>query len=267
MSHSPSASVWSPSPQTPPKPYPQFILFGDSITQMSTAGLLCPLSERYNRRMDVLNRGMSGYTSRMGLDVLRHWFPSRPPSDNLTPQVKLMTLFFGANDATLPGCPQHVPLHAYTGYLRDIVNHPGIASHDTKIILVTPPPVDEWQLGDQERTASNTRAYAAACRQLGRDLGLPTLDLWTMFMTKAGWREDDDDRQKKPLIGSKAAPRNQVLADLLSDGLHFTPAAYQIVFDALLELIQTHLPDYVPDKLPFVYPDWKDQLGVVSALP
>lgn len=227
---------------------------------MSTAGLLSPLSEQYSRRMDILSRGMSGYTSQMGLNVMQHWFPTRPPSDH-TPQVKLMTLFFGANDATLPGCPQHVPLSAYTGYLRSIITHPGIASHGTKIILITPPPVDEWQLGDKERTASNTRAYAAACRQLGRDMNLPTLDLWTVFMTKAGWR---DDQPEQPLIGSLAAPRNQVLTDLLSDGLHFTPAAYQIVFEALLGLIQEKLPEDVPDKLPFVFPDWKDQLGVVS---
>ncbi|KIW14837.1 hypothetical protein PV08_07622 [Exophiala spinifera] len=260
MSHSPSASI-SRRSQTPPQQYPQFILFGDSITQFSTSGLLSPLSERYNRCLDVLNRGMSGYTSRMGLEVMQRWFPARPPSDH-TPQVKLMTVFFGANDATLPGCAQHVPLDAYPGYLRDIVSHPGVAAHRTKVILITPPPVDEWQLGVDERTAANTRAYAAACRQLGRAMDLPTLDLWTIFMTKAGWRGDEPPQQ--PLIGSLAAPRNQVLADLLSDGLHFTPRAYQIVFDALFALIRDELPDYVPDKLPYVFPDWKDQLGAHS---
>ena len=101
--------------------------------------------------------------------------------------------------------------------------------------------------------------YATACRQLGADLNLPTLDLWTIFMTKAGWRDGSDGT---PLTGSKAAPRSNVLDELLSDGLHFTPKAYQLVFDELVKLIQGKLPGHVPENLPYIFPDWKDKLGI-----
>ncbi|KIW59234.1 hypothetical protein PV05_03697 [Exophiala xenobiotica] len=255
MSHSPSRSFTTPYP----KPYPQFLLFGDSITQGCSSHLSSALSEWYIRRLDVLNRGFSGYTSQMGLDLLPHFFPGASQG-HAQAQVSLMTVFFGANDAVLPGHPQHVPLHDYTRALRSIIAYPGIALHGTKIILITPPPVDEWQLGNDERTAVNTQKYAAACRQLGADLNLPTLDLWTIFMTKAGWREDSP--KGTPLIGSKAAPRSNVLDELLSDGLHFTPKAYQLVFDELVKLIQEKLPDHVPESLPYIFPDWKDKLGI-----
>lgn len=79
-------------------------------------------------------------------------------------------------------------------------------------------------------------------------------------MTKAGWREDSP--KGTPLIGSKAAPRSNVLDELLSDGLHFTPKAYQLVFDELVKLIQEKLPDHVPESLPYIFPDWKDKLGI-----
>ncbi|KAK5219055.1 hypothetical protein LTR99_006563 [Exophiala xenobiotica] len=283
MSHSPSHShSFTTTTPSYPKPYPQFLLFGDSITQGCSSHLSGPLSEWYIRRIDVLNRGFSGYTSQMGLDVLPHFFPAAPSTATTgttststslgyaqgqgqcqQAQVSLMTVFFGANDAVLPGHPQHVPLHDYTRALRSIISYPPLALHGTKVILITPPPVDEWQLGNDERTATNTQTYAVACRQLGADLNLPTLDLWTIFMTKAGWREGDgSDDGSTPLIGSKAAPRSDVLDELLSDGLHFTPKAYQIVFEELVKLIQGKLPDHVPENLPFIFPDWKDKLGI-----
>lgn len=77
-------------------------------------------------------------------------------------------------------------------------------------------------------------------------------------MTKAGWEPDSD----KPLVGSKDAPKNKVLAELLSDGLHFTPAAYEIVFNELVKLITEKLPEHNPNNLPFVFPDWKKKLGL-----
>lgn len=260
MSHSPSQSqsqgqasfnepVYDPST---PKTYPQFLLFGDSITQGGSHVLQSSLSDWYQRRLDVINRGFSGYTAPAAYETLRQFFPLVPPTP-VSPRVQLMTVFFGANDACVAGTPQHVPLDEYRQNLKNIIEYPSLRLHDTKIILIVPAPIDEWQLGNQDRTAVVTAQYADACRQLGQELGLPILDLWTIFMSKAGWTPG----QSGPLIGSKAAPQNPVLDSLLSDGLHFTGPGYQLVVDELIQLIQTQLPEYTPDNLPQIFPDWR----------
>ena len=172
-----------------------------------------------------------------------------------------MTVFFGANDACIPGSPQHVPIDEYKANLAGIIGYTGLKLHETKVILIIPAPVDEWQLGNGERTAPVTAQYAAAAREVGRELGLPVLDLWTIFMLKAGWNPDQDDA---PLAGSKDAPKNSVLDELLSDGLHFTPAGYKVVFDELVNVIVTQLPEYTPDKLPQIFPDWRFMMSLRS---
>ena len=231
------------------KMYPQFILFGDSITQGSHRTLMAELSDLYQRRLDIVNRGFSGYTAPMGLELLPQFFPDKPSSG---PRVRLMTVFFGANDACLPGRPQHVPLEEYKDALRQIASFQGIRHHGTRLILIAPGPVDEYQISDGQRTASHTAVYAAVCREIATDLDLPILDLWTIFMRKAGWKEGD------PLIGSLEAPKNEALAALLTDGLHFSDMAYAIVYDELKELIHQRLPDDVAEEVPVVFPDWKD---------
>ena len=131
-------------------------------------------------------------------------------------------IFFGANDACLPGQGQHVPLHQYCESLKALCLHASVAAHHPTIILVTPAPVNEYQLTITEalkgyttplRTAANTKRYADACRQVGGELNLPVVDLWQAFMAKAGWKEGE------PLTGSKDVERNEVLENLLRDGI------------------------------------------------
>lgn len=78
---------------------PQFVLFGDSITQRGFApgGWAAALADRYQRRVDVINRGYSGYTSRWALQLLDRVFPSAAAAP-----VSLAVVWFGANDAALP---------------------------------------------------------------------------------------------------------------------------------------------------------------------
>jgi lysophospholipase L1-like esterase len=79
---------------------PQFVTFGDSITQRGfSAGWTSLLADAYQRRADVINRGYSGYNSRWALQLLDHVFPQ--PTAALPPP-RLATVFFGANDAALP---------------------------------------------------------------------------------------------------------------------------------------------------------------------
>ena len=94
-------------------------------------------------------------------------------------------------------------------------------AHNPRLILIIPPPVDEYRLEECDRekeiteirrTAAHTKMYADACRQTGKEQGVVVLDLWSIMMEKAGWKEG------MPLIGSKEVERSQFLRKILRDG-------------------------------------------------
>ena len=77
--HQPPAITIPPVPSqtylhhTTLQPRPKLILIGDSITEQGSShahGWVTSLSIRYNRRLDVINRGMNGYNSKWGLAAL-----------------------------------------------------------------------------------------------------------------------------------------------------------------------------------------------------
>ena len=114
-----------------------------------------------------------------------------------------------------------MPLDKYTACLKAIVQHPVVSAQGSKILLVTPGPVDEHQLEPNDlatgynvlqRTAENTKRYADACRDVAKDLDVPIVDLWTVFAEAAGWKEGGI------VPGSKGTDRNDVLGSLLVDG-------------------------------------------------
>ncbi|KAK2762575.1 hypothetical protein FQN54_000748 [Arachnomyces sp. PD_36] len=241
------------------QPYDQFILFGDSITQGShnqdLGFAFAPaLQNDYIRRLDVINRGFSGYTSAQALKALPRFFPT-PDRAN----VRAMTIFFGANDAVLPGGVQYIPVEDYKRNLKAIIQHPAVKEQNLTVFLLTPPPINEYQTEVMDhghghdrlqRTASNTKVYADACREVGAELGVIVVDIWRAFMTFVGWEEG------KPLDGSKDVPENAALAKLFSDGLHFKPGGYRIVYNELLRVIRKDCPDLAPENIEMILPDW-----------
>ena len=101
------------------------------------------------------------------------------------------------------------------------MEHPAVTAHEPRLLLLTPPPIDEYQIDPidllkgyttPQRAAQNTKHYADASREVGESLGIPVVDLWTAFMIAAGWQEG------QPLTGSKQAARSDVLENLLVDG-------------------------------------------------
>ena len=180
-------------------------------------------------------------------------------------------VFFGANDACLPGNAQHVPLEEFTSTLRQIVNWEAGKKHGTTILVVTPPPVDEWQLaqdgvgGGTSRTAENVRRYAAAARRVARECSgegaqegkrrnVLLVDCWTLFMEKAGWKEG---AEKTHLPGDIRQERNEVFARLLSDGLHFTDEGYELLVNEMMRVIAEGAPGLCPERMGMVYDDWQ----------
>ncbi|RPB08929.1 isoamyl acetate-hydrolyzing esterase [Morchella conica CCBAS932] len=241
--------------------YDKILLFGDSITEQSYEqtrgfGFGAALADAYKRRLEVVNRGFSGYNTLHALDVLPKIIPLPSPSS----RIKLTVVFLGANDAVLPGLPQHVPLDQYSRNLYRILDHSSLKAHNPEFILVGPAPICEYDTQEHDssnkinyvqRLAAVTKQYSDAALVVGRELGLPTVDLWNAFINHAGGYEVN-----KHLPGSKEIPKNQKLSDLFRDGLHFSPQGYKILYECLMDVIKTDLPQLHPTELDYVFPFW-----------
>ncbi|ORY02562.1 SGNH hydrolase-type esterase domain-containing protein [Clohesyomyces aquaticus] len=251
-----------------PALYDQFFLFGDSITQDSFnqergSGFAAALQHAYIRRLDVINRGFSGYNTEQALKVLPTILPSPEEA-----RIRFLMIFFGANDAASPQTEnnQHIPLDEYKKNLEKIVTHPLVAAHKTRIIIVAPPPINEhlqWISDKQKgllevsRLAANTKAYADAACEVGIKLKVPVVNLWKAFMSEAKWNaaawKNDDS-----LPGSLDLAQNDALVELMYDGLHFSPSGYTILLEEMMKVIAAEWPEQLPQKLPTVLPIWND---------
>ncbi|KAK6084623.1 GDSL-like Lipase/Acylhydrolase [Seiridium cupressi] len=62
-------------------------------------------------------------------------------------KARILTILFGANDATseTTSNDSYVPLGRYTENLKAILSHPMIATQACRVLLITPPPIDEHQ--------------------------------------------------------------------------------------------------------------------------
>jgi isoamyl acetate esterase len=212
----------------------KIVLWGDSLTQIGFEGWAAQLANRYQRRADIVNRGMSGYNT--------SWFLLLP--EERLDNVALCTIWFGANDASLPELNPHhyVSVPDYQANLRLLVEKAKkllkpSSSHqqgnnNLRILIITPPPVHHEQrftyqkqrygdkaTGELERTLENSAAYANACQQVAAELKLPCLNLWEKFQTDDNWGR------------------------FLSDGLHFSSDGHDFVFKCLEEAIQEHFAD------------------------
>lgn len=250
----------------------QFLLFGDSITQQSSLTFGAALANAYIRRLDVVNRGFSGYNSRQALRILPHAVPSPKVA-----RLRFMTVFFGANDARLPNTPggpqQHVPLAEYRENLKSVLTHPNVLAHrEVRLILITPPSLDERMCLESAkaadptfpdvvtRKASTTAQYANAVKQIGQELDIPVVDIWGALIRRAGGSTDEVSHP----TGSIDRPRNETFQAFFSDGLHLTSSGYEVLYEELMSVITKIRPEQVPDRLPFVFPSWQDEKAWLS---
>ena len=181
----------------------------------------------------VFNRGFSGYNS--------EWFLRFAATDEGRADlfghdgVRLVTIFFGANDASDPALNerQHVPLEEYKSNIKEIVSlSRSNFGEDVSIILISPPPVchdgrlryqkeryKEKATGELERTLELSGKYAKGANEVAEEMGLHFLDLWTKMQLTSTWR------------------------GFLSDGLHLSASGNKFVGEALIELIDRVMPD------------------------
>jgi lysophospholipase L1-like esterase len=227
---------------------PRWVFFGDSITQRGSSeqtGWVSQIASVYQRRVDVINRGYSGYNTRWAKALMPHL------RDTLY-KAQCVTVFFGANDSALKdrtSHSQHVPILEFTSNLTSIVEE--LRELDVEnIILVTPPPVSEphrikhamdtygitLEKGS-ERVNAVTQEYAQACERVGKEMGVPVVHLWNSIMESMPETFGDE---------------------LLNDGLHLTEKGSQYVFQEVLGTIQSSFPALKVDEIPYDVPDCKE---------
>jgi len=216
----------------------KILLLGDSLTQISWDGWVGRFADRYQRRADVLNRGMSGYNTRWYLPYAKQSGIWNEPG-----KVVLTTIFFGANDASLAteNPHHHVPIEEYMSNLTELVKKTKESFPESQILLITPPPVHHGQritfqiekygnkaTGILERTLESAGQYADACKMVATNLQLPVLDLFTSM---------------------KDAPVDD-FGIFFYDGLHFSQEGHRFVLEQLLAAIETHYPTLTVHKDP-----------------
>lgn len=257
---SPPARSPRPALATSDGTRPAIVLLGDSITQFGfrPGGWAAMVADKYQRTADVVQRGFSGYTTRWALRVV----PSLFPPEGIAPL--LVIVFLGANDACRPaplkGMPvsasrQHVPVDEYRANLRKIVHSArSVGDGSSRVLLVTPPPVDgaAWLAdcvtkhgapasAEPNRDLPVTLRYAEAAVATGRELSVPTLDLCTTLLARDDWQA------------------------LFYDGLHPNAAGSTVIGEAMLQTIEHEFPELTPSwfldqdprKLRMDFPDHK----------
>ena len=197
----------------------------------------------------MLSRGFSGYNTRHALDVLPNVLAdcgAGSAGTSSSSRVLLYTLWFGANDAALPGTRQHVPVEEYAsniktivGMIRDSHKSRGDSAGDGSadgatppIILITPPPVYQpwWEefcktygRDKSDRTNDASRKYGLAMKSVGEELACETLDTWEL------------------LDGDAPGFEKQ-----LTDGLHLSEEGNKAIYQGLMDLIEDKFPHLAP---------------------
>ncbi|WOL08263.1 hypothetical protein Cni_G17015 [Canna indica] len=220
---------------------PKIVLFGDSITEESfmEGGWGAALAHHFSRSVDVVLRGYSGYNTRWALTVVERAMEGVCPAGAVPPAAA--TVFFGANDASLPDRRsgfQHVPIPEYQSNLRALCTYLKERWPSTVVMLITPPPIDEdGRLKDAsgdnsglpERTNESAGAYAKACISVAEELGLPVIDVWSKMQQVPNWEKS-----------------------CLRDGLHFTSHGNSVLLDEVLKKLADEglSLDTLPPDLP-----------------
>lgn len=219
----------------------RIVLLGDSITQQSFSegGWGSALADVYQRRCDVLNRGYSGYNTRWALELLKS--DSGYFEDSGATVTRLVTVFFGANDASSPetNLRQHIPIDEYKINLKEIVAFMQKKMPAAHVIVICPPPIcdamrlafvkEHYGQDELDRTNENARIYSDAAEEVATSIEVPCLNLWKLMQ--------------------ELAP-NDKWRDFLNDGLHLSPEGNRFVGKALIDLINKSFPSLTVNACP-----------------
>ena len=223
--------------------YWKIYLIGDSLTEFGfdDGGFVSQLAKTYIRKCDVINRGMSGYTS----EYLQHMIPRLLEQDHREScPIKIAAVLLGSNDANLKEeSSRHVPLERYHQNLESIMKQLKEKNIET-IILLSPPPIDNDAYDNHTRTNENRTTklskehvapYAHICKELATTNNLLFIDLFNEMLKEGNWKQ------------------------YFKDGFHFSEKGNGFVFDKFVEVL-----DPIINNFPLVYPDYSDIVDLDS---
>lgn len=189
----------------------KIILFGDSITAGYMDGAITKIlpelvtSDLHDlgfSQFEVIDAGIPGETSRDGLKRLDAHVLKYDPT--------FVTVFWGANDVA-----EHnlVPLDEYRTNLATMIEKIG----KDKVILITPPYINQQQHA-LDRPQARIEAYVQCVLALGKETGVPVIDLYEAMDHYPG--------------------RNEFLQ---ADGLHFSQEGYELLAALIAKFIKLKL--------------------------
>ena len=294
----------------PAKGWPQLILFGDSQFQRGfanggIASRLADALQRYvilaeflnlehvfcasnYRRVDVVNRGFSGYNTNLAKILLPQVFPKESLQN-----VAGIVIWFGSNDSALAGDArnnQNVPLEQYRKNLEDIVAYFTVrkSASDQGVDWL----IDTWSVANLISGSIDWLivwivgllidwlTFVVNCFQ---GSGVPKEriilaspapvhpEIWEDFCRATGKdscpRSPTEVVEKYAGVVYEVAKTQSVLfgdvyermlnsgkgdsKDLFTDGLHLSESGAEVVFDVLHPVVERVLKSH-----PLLYPDW-----------
>ncbi|CAG8746974.1 1776_t:CDS:2, partial [Dentiscutata erythropus] len=142
---------------------------------------------------------------------------------------------------------QHVNIDKYKEnliYMVNLIKNPVSPYYnpETKILLITPPPLDEnsWEetcasRGESmNRKADITKKYAEICVETASELNVPVVNLW------------------------KIINDHVTVKDYLSDGLHLSSLGNKTLFVSAMDVIKNNWPDIAPENVKELLPAWRN---------
>ena len=240
---------------------PRFVLFGDSITQQAfdvdRRGWAAQLANRYARRVDVVNRGYSGWNTSWALYVQDALFRA----DGDTQGPLLATVMLGSNDMA-ENEHQGVDVETYEANMDKLLQGFAAlppAARPQHVVVLTPPPVDEdaWRKyreatssGAVDRHNERAKLFAEASVRAANRAKVPVIDLWTgmqLAMPNGAWKKALTDGLHLDAAGNDYLFRSLVALLDANPALHVDAIAP----DAPLDMYKTHVvPDKPISKLP-----------------
>lgn len=228
----------------------KIFLIGDSLVELSFDPLNnfpfgSALAHAFRRRSDVLNRGLSGYSTKwMGsqFEKIKNELLKLGPD-----QVFMVFVLIGTNDSILPGNPHHVPLLDFEKGLFTFIQAIVSLCPSAAILLATPPPCSVKMLNAPDSKLSKSgRArsveviseYASAVRKVVNDLDNPLVKLVDLFTA----------------LTTSPNP----VEKFLSDGVHLNGDGYRVLFVELFNVLDSLKGMVLP--LPITEPHFSEHI-------
>eukprot|EP01080_Neovahlkampfia_damariscottae_P002040 gene2040-1547_t len=208
---------------------PLIVTLGDSLTERGHLknGWCQRLIEKYGVKVDILNRGYSGYNTEMLLPLV---------DEILEPfsKANLVTVLMGSNDSAEGA--QNVSVDKFYSNLTKIIQVVKKQCPKAHIILISPPPVDEER--EKYRKVDTLQKYMEMVKKISEEEKVFFLNFWETVQMQFKWE------------------------DFLEDGLHLEDSGNEFLYLEMKTFLDINIPELHPDNLEYPFKHWKEVLNI-----